>query len=81
MVVSHFWQKRWFGIFPILSYVCPIPFMVDCFYDVAGRAEIGDIEVLLDVYPGIANGFLLLFGVITVMNVIALFLTGKGRLQ
>ena len=78
LVLNHFWQKRWFGIFPILSYLCPLPFLFSCFYDVADRAECGDISGLLDIYPAITNGFLLLFGVITVCNVAALLLKGKG---
>ena len=80
LVVNHFWQKKWFGIFPILSYVCCLPFTLSCFYDVARRAETGDIGGLLDIYPDIVNGFILLFGVITIFNVAALFLKGKGDL-
>jgi len=81
LVVNHFWQNKWFGIFPILSYVCCLPFTLSCFYDVAWRAETGDIGGLLDIYPGIVNGFILLFGVITIFNVAALFLKGKGDLS
>lgn len=81
LVFNHFWQKKWFGIFPILSYLCLLPFLLDCFYDVARRAEVGDISGLLDIYPGIARGFILLFAVITVLNVVALLLKGKGRVH
>ena len=81
LVLNHFWQKKWFGIFPILSYLCPLPFLMDCFHDVARRAEAGDISGLLDIYPGIGNGFVLLFGVVTVLNVAALLLKGKGRVH
>ena len=80
LVLNHFWQKKWFGILPILSYVCCLPFTMSCFYDVARRAEIGDIGGLLDIYPDIVNCFLLLFGAVTVLNVVALFLNGKGEL-
>ena len=79
LVVNHFWQRKWFGIFPILSYVCPVPFLTSCFYDMAHRVEVGDISGLLDIYPGITGGFLFLFGVVTVLNVAALFLNGKGE--
>lgn len=81
LVCNHFWEQKWFGIFTILSYLCPLPFLLDCFYDVACRAEVGDISGLLDIYPGIAKGFILLFAVITVLNVAALLLKGKGRVH
>ena len=80
VVLNHFWQKKWFGIFTILSYLCPLPFLLSFFYDVAGRAERGDISGLLDVYPGAARGFMLIFAVVTVFNLIALLLKGKGRI-
>lgn len=81
LVLNHFWQKKWFGVLTILSYLCPLPFLLLCFYDVAHRAEVGDISGLLDIYPGIARGFILLFAVITVLNVAALLLKGKGRVH
>lgn len=80
LVVNHFWPKRWFDLLPVLSYVCCLPFTLSCFYDVERRVVTGDISGLLDIYPDIVNGFILLFGVITVFNVAAIFLKGKGRL-
>ena len=81
MVLNHFWQKKWFSIFTILSYLCPLPFLLSFFYDVATRAQSGDIAGLLDVYPGVARGFILLYAVVTAFNLIALLLNGKGRVH
>ena len=81
VVLNHFWQKKWFGVFTILSYLCPLPFLLSFFCDVADRTQKGDIAGLLDVYPGVARGFILLFAVITVFNLIALLLKGRGRLH
>ena len=81
VVLNHFWQKKWFGIFTILSYLCPLPFLFSFFYDVANRAQSGDIAGLLDIYPGVARGFMLLYAVITAFSLIALLLKGKGRLH
>ena len=81
VVLNYFWQKKWFGIFAILSYLCPLPFLFSFFYDVAERTQTGDIAGLLDIYPGVARGFILLFAVITVFNLIALLLKGNGRVN
>ncbi len=81
VVLNHFWQKKWFGIFGILSYLCPLPFLLSFFYDVADRAQKRDISGLLDIYPGVAKGFILLFGIITAFNLIALLMKGKSRLH
>ena len=81
LVLNHFGHKRWFGIFPILSYLCPLPFLFHCFYDVADRAASGDISGLLDIYPAITGNFLLIFGAVTLFNVAALLLKGNGRVH
>ena len=81
VVLNHFWQKKWFGIFAILSYLCPLPFLFSFYYDVADRVQSGDISGLLDIYPGVARGFMLLFAVVTAFNLIALLLKGRGRLH
>ena len=81
VVLNHFWQKKWFGIFTILSYLCPLPFLLNFFYDVAEKTQKGDIAGLLDVYPGVARGFILLYAVVTAFNLIALLLNGKGRVH
>jgi len=81
LVISHFWQKKWFALFPVVSYLCCVPFVINCFHDVSRRVEAGDISGLVDIYPGIGNGYLMLIGVITVLHVIALLLKGKGELH
>lgn len=72
LVISHFRQKKWFAFLPMASYLCLVPFVMNTFHDVARRAQTGDIGGLLDIYPGIGNGFLMLVGVITVLHGIAL---------
>lgn len=79
LIVNYFWKKRWFGLLPILSYLCCAAAMISSYYDVAWRAEKGDISGLLDIYPGIGNGFLMLVGVVTVLHVIALLMKGRGN--
>ena len=77
--INLFWPGKWPDILPILSYLCPLPFTFHCFYDVADRVQAGDISGLLDIYPAITNGFILLYGTITVFNLAALLLKGKRR--
>jgi len=80
LVISFFWQKKWFAFLPMASYLCLVPFVMNTYDDVARRAQTGDISGLLDIYPGIGNGFLFLVGVVTVLHVVALLLKGKGNL-
>lgn len=80
LLVSYFWDKRWVGLLPILSYLCCAAGMIDCFYDVARRAQAGDIGGLLDIYPNITGGFILVLGAVTVFNVLALAVKGRGKL-
>ena len=80
LVISHFRQKKWFALLPMASYLCLVPFVMNTFHDVAQRAETGDISGLLDIYPGIGNGYLALVVVVTVLHGIALLLRGKGNL-
>ena len=79
LVVSHFWQKKWFALLPMASYLCLVPFVINTYHDVAWRAEKGDIGGLLDIYPAIGNGFLALVIAVTVLHGAALLLKGKGN--
>lgn len=77
LIVNYFWKKRWFGLLPILSYLCCAAAMISSYYDVAWRAEKGDISGLLDIYPAISNGFILVLGVVTLLNIGALLLSKR----
>lgn len=67
------------GLLPILSYLCCAGGMISCFYDVAWRTQKGDISGLLDIYPDITGGFLLVLGAVTVFNLLALVVKGRGK--
>ena len=47
LIIGYFWDKKWLGLLPILSYLCCAVGMMTCFYDVARRAQSGDISGLL----------------------------------
>lgn len=81
LIIGYFWDKKWLGLLPILSYLCCAVGMMTCFYDVARRAQSGDISGLLDIYPDITGGFVLVLGAVTVFHLLALLVRGKGELH
>ena len=80
LIIGYFWDKKWLGLLPILSYLCCAVGMMTCFYDVARRAQSGDISGLLDIYPDITANFVLVLGAVTVFHLLALLVRGKGTL-
>ena len=81
LIIGYFWDKKWLGILPILSYLCIAGGMMTCFCDVARRAQTGDISGLLDIYPDITGSFVLVLGAVTVFHLLALLVRGKGELH
>ena len=79
LLVSYFWPNKWAGLLPILSYVSFGAAVLSAFYDVAPRAEAGDSSGLLDIYPAIVSNYVLVLAVVTVFNVLALAVKGRGK--
>lgn len=61
-------RYRKFNILLILSYVCCSLAIALSFYDIMYRINSNDIAGILDIYPTMAMVYLVIFGIVTILN-------------
>ncbi len=62
-------RKRW--LWMILSYICSSLPPVLSLFDINKRIATSDISGIMDIYPTTANIYLIVFGFVMLMNVLA----------
>lgn len=78
-VLAVIYGNRKRDVFSILSFVCCFLPMASSLYDVIYRIHRNDIAGILDIYPTMTILYLLLFGIVTALNLYSAFQKQKEK--